>query len=51
VLSKQDGGGLIPGWETNIPHAAWRDQKKKKISKEEFQGQGCISGGRVQRAE
>ena len=26
------GEGLIPGWVTNILHAAWRGQKKKKKS-------------------
>ena len=24
--------GLIPGWETKIPHAMWCGQKKKDIS-------------------
>ena len=43
---------LIPGWGTNIPHAACCDQKKKKkISKEEVPGLECTSGGRGQRAE
>ena len=24
------GPGLIPGWGTKVPHAAWRSQKIKK---------------------
>ena len=30
MLPRQDAGdtGLIPGWGTKIPHAAWHGQKK-----------------------
>ena len=28
-VSTAGGVGLIPGWGTNIPHAAWHDQKLK----------------------
>ena len=29
-MSTARGTGSIPGQETKIPHALWRDQKKKK---------------------
>ena len=28
--STAEGMGLIPGWVTKIPHAAWHGHKKKK---------------------
>ena len=28
--SNAEGIGLIPGWGTKIPHAAWLTKKKKK---------------------
>ena len=31
------GAGLIPGWGTNIPHAAWSGKKKKRKKKIYFQ--------------
>ena len=42
--------GLIPGWETKIPHAVWCDQRKKKGKKKKGEremknmvlAQGCI---------
>ena len=33
--SMAGGTGLIPGWGTKIPHAAWHSQKKKKIRERE----------------
>ena len=32
--STAGGAGLIPGWESKIPHATQRGQKKRKKEKE-----------------
>ena len=32
--SDAEGTGLIPDWGTNVPHATWNSQKKKKKAEE-----------------